>query len=125
MKDESIWFDTHQIARLFNGQRPAIVKHIQNIYKTKELQENATCSILEQVAPDGKKRKRNFYNLDMIISVGYRVNSKQATELFAQILPQTPAHDTALCHRAHAGGVATEVFAWEYLKKSQNTSCEA
>jgi hypothetical protein len=56
-----------------------VVKHIQNIYKSGELDENTTCSILEQVASNGKIRKMNFYNLDMIISVGYRVNSKKAT----------------------------------------------
>jgi len=60
--------------------RPAIVKHIGNIYKSEELDKKSTCSILEQVAKDGKKRKINYYNLDMIISVGYRVNSKKATK---------------------------------------------
>jgi prophage maintenance system killer protein len=65
---------------LFDVNRPAIVKHIQNIYKTGELPKSSTCSIMEQVAADGKKRKMNLYNLDVIISVGYRVNSKQATQ---------------------------------------------
>ena len=60
--------------------RPAIVKHIQNIYKTQELDENSTCSKMEQVAADGKKRVMNLYNLDIVLSVGYRVNSKQATQ---------------------------------------------
>lgn len=60
--------------------RPAIVKHISNIYNSNELDKNSTCSILEQVAADGKVRKMNFYNLDTIISVGYRVNSKTATQ---------------------------------------------
>ncbi len=77
---ETIWLDTHLIASLFEVKRPAIVKHIQNIYKSGELHEKATCSILEQVAADGKKRKMNLYNLDMIISVGYRVNSSRATQ---------------------------------------------
>lgn len=76
---ETIWLDAHLIASLFEVNRPAIVKHIQNIYKSKELDQNSTCSILEQVAADGRKRKMNLYNLDVIISVGYRVNSKQAT----------------------------------------------
>lgn len=79
LDNETIWLDTHLIARLFEVNRPAIVKHIQNIYKAGELDEFSTCSILEQVAADGKKRKMNLYNLDVIISVGYRVNSKQAT----------------------------------------------
>ncbi len=77
---ETIWLTAEEIAKLFNVQRPAIVKHIGNIYKTGELLKNSTCSILEQVARDGKKRKKNYYNLDMIISVGYRVNSIRATQ---------------------------------------------
>ncbi len=80
LDNESIWLDAHLIATLFNVKRPAIVKHIQNIYKASELTEVTTCSILEQVANDGKIRKMNLYNLDMIISVGYRVNSTQATQ---------------------------------------------
>jgi hypothetical protein len=61
-------------------QRPAIVKHIRNIYKSGELNEKSTCSILEQVAADSKIRKMKLYNLDVIIAVGYRVNSKKATQ---------------------------------------------
>ncbi len=80
LEKETIWLDAHLIARLFGVNRPAIVKHINNIYKTKELDKNSTCSILEQVAADGKIRKMNLYNLDMIISAGYRVNSQKATQ---------------------------------------------
>ncbi len=80
LKKETIWLNTHQIAQIFDVNRPAIVKHINNIYKTLELGKESTCSILEQVAADGKIRRMNQYNLDMIISVGYRVNSKQATQ---------------------------------------------
>ena len=79
IEDETIWLNAEQIATIFDVNRPAIVKHIGNIYKTDELTKDATCSILEQVAKDGKKRKINFYNLDMIIATGYRVNSKKAT----------------------------------------------
>ena len=80
LENETVWLDAHQISKLFDVNRPAIVKHIQNIYKTKELTENATCSKMEQVASDGKIRQMNIYNLDMIISVGYRVNSARATQ---------------------------------------------
>jgi len=80
LENDTIWLNTTTIAELFGVNRPAIVKHIGNIYKTFELDEISTCSILEQVAADGKKRKLNFYNLDMILSVGYRVNSTQATK---------------------------------------------
>lgn len=76
----TIWLNASDIANIFDVNRPAIVKHIGNIYKTEELDKKSTCSILEQLANDGKKRKINFYNLDMIISIGYRVNSKKATK---------------------------------------------
>ncbi len=56
-KENSLWLDAHKIANLFNVQRPAIVKHIGNIYKSSELDKNSTCSILEQVAGDSKRRK--------------------------------------------------------------------
>ena len=80
VEKETIWLRSEDIALLFDVNRPAIVKHIGNIYKTDELEEISTCSILEQVTKDGKKRKVKYYNLDMIISVGYRVNSKKATQ---------------------------------------------
>ena len=80
LEKNTVWLDAHLIAQLFDVNRPAIVKHINNIYKTGELDKKSTCSVLEQVAADGKIRKMNLYNLDMIISVGYRVNSKQATQ---------------------------------------------
>ena len=80
LENDTVWLDSRLIAHLFNVKRPAIVKHIQNIYKSGELDAVSTCSILEQVATDNKKRQINLYNLDIIISVGYRVNSKQATQ---------------------------------------------
>lgn len=80
LEKETVWLDAHQMAQIFDVNRPAIVKHINNVYKTGEIDKETTCSILEQVAADGKIRRMNFYNLDMIISVGYRVNSKRATQ---------------------------------------------
>jgi len=77
LNEESIWLDAHRIAYLLDVDRTVIVKHIQNIYKSLELSEELTCAKIAQVAADGKKRKMNLYNLDMIISVGYRVNSKK------------------------------------------------
>lgn len=79
-EQDTVWLDAHAMASIFDVQRPAVVKHIGNIYKSGELTETTTCSISEQVASDGKKRKMNLYNLDMIISVGYRVNSPKATQ---------------------------------------------
>ncbi|MDD4990184.1 MAG: virulence protein RhuM/Fic/DOC family protein [Candidatus Pacebacteria bacterium] len=80
LEQETVWLDAHKMVRIFNVERPAIVKHINNIYKTGELDKKSTRSILEQVAADGKVRQMNLYNLDMIISVGYRVNSQKATQ---------------------------------------------
>ena len=77
---ETVWLTQQQIAKLFGTQRPAITKHLHNIFKSKELQENSVCSILEHTASDGKRYRTNFYNLDAIISVGYRVNSSRATQ---------------------------------------------
>lgn len=83
-EQDTVWLDARMIARLFGVQRPAIVKHISNIYKTGELENEPTCSILEHVAGDGKTRKMNFYNLDMIISVGYKeVIAAMLTNLIA------------------------------------------
>lgn len=79
--DEDVWLNVNAIASLFNVQRPAIVKHINNIYNDEELEKSSTCSILEQVQLEGNRsvsRKREYYNLDMIISIGFRVNSKTA-----------------------------------------------
>jgi hypothetical protein len=65
---------------LYGVQRPAITKHLKNIFDSGELQENSVSSILEHTASDSKKYKTKFYNLDTIIPVGYRVNSYQATQ---------------------------------------------
>jgi prophage antirepressor-like protein len=78
--EENIWLKASDIALIFDVQRPAITKHINNIFKSKELVENSVSSILEHTASDGKRYKTKFYNLDMIISIGYRVNSIKATK---------------------------------------------
>ena len=80
LKDETVWLRQEQIAALFGTQRPAITKHLSNIFKGKELDKNSVCSILEHTAADRKEYKTTFYNLDAIISVGYRVNSFKATQ---------------------------------------------
>ncbi len=79
LKDETVWMTQKAIAELFDVQRPAITKHLKNIFDSEELYENTVSSILEHTAKDGKNYKTKFYNLDCIISVGYRVNSKKAT----------------------------------------------
>ncbi|MDO9530053.1 MAG: virulence protein RhuM/Fic/DOC family protein [Syntrophales bacterium] len=78
--EDTVWLDTHQMAELFQRERTVIVRHVKNIYKTGELLHGSTCAKNTQVAKDGKKRVMDFYNLDMIIAVGYRVNSLRGTQ---------------------------------------------
>ena len=80
IQGETVWLTQKQMAELFGVQVPAINKHLRNIFASGELQENAVVSILETTAADGKTYRTNHYNLDAIISVGYRVNSHQATQ---------------------------------------------
>ena len=90
-ENETVWLTQAQIAVLFGTKRPAITKHLNNIFKSGELKKNSVCSILEHTAADGKIYKTAFYNLDIIISVGYRVNSQRATQFriwATQILKQ-------------------------------------
>jgi hypothetical protein len=80
LKDETVWLTQKALAELFGVKRPAITKHLLNIFATGELVENSVCSILEHTAGDGKTYSAKYYNLDAIIAVGYRVNSYQATQ---------------------------------------------
>ena len=80
LRNETIWLNTRQMAELFGIDRSGIVKHIKSIYETGELQPDSTCAKIAQVAKDGKKRIMDFYNLDVIISAGYRVNSIRGTQ---------------------------------------------
>ena len=83
MDEETVWLSQAQMAELFGTKRQAITKHLQNIYESDELKKEATSSILELVRKEGNrtvKRKVEFYNLDAIISVGFRVNTKRGIE---------------------------------------------
>lgn len=79
LENENVWLSQAQIAKLFGVQRPAITKHLKKIFESGELEASSVSSILEHTAGDGKNYMIQFYNLDAIISVGYRVNSIQAT----------------------------------------------
>ena len=83
IENESVWLTQAQIAELFDVKQPAISKHLKNIFSSGELNEISVYSILEYTAADGKTYKTGFYNLDAILSIGYRVNSRNAT-LFRQ-----------------------------------------
>lgn len=83
LEQDTVWLDQYQMATLFATDRTSIGRHIRNIYRASELSEEATCAIFAQVQSEGKRKvKRNIktYNLDLIISVGYRVNSKRGTQ---------------------------------------------
>ncbi len=80
IKDETIWLTQKAMAELFGINVPAISKHLKNIFSEGELVEDSVVSILETTASDGKTYKTKYYNLDAIISVGYRVNSRRATQ---------------------------------------------
>ena len=78
-KDETLWLTQQKMATLFGVERSVITKHLKNIFSEGELAKNSVCAKIAHTASDGKKYNTQFYNLDAIISVGYRVNSKQAT----------------------------------------------
>jgi hypothetical protein len=114
LEADTLWLTQKQIAELFETERSVITKHVRNIFKTGELKERAVCAKFAHTAADGKTYNTAFYNLDAIISVGYRVNSLRGTQFriwATQILkehlvkgyPQerTPSHRDPAC-----GGIA-------------------
>lgn len=86
--DETVWLSQKKMAELFDVDRSVISKHLKKIFSDSELEEDSVCAISAHTAADGKTYSTNFYNLDAIISVGYRVNSRQAT-LFRKWATQT------------------------------------
>ena len=84
LENETVWLTQSQLGLLFDVDRTVIVRHIGNIYKTKELDATSTCAKIAQVQNEGGRmveRVQKYYNLDVILSVGYRVNSRNATYL--------------------------------------------
>ena len=79
VEEDTLWLTQQQIADLFGVKQPAISKHLNNIFRDGELDKDSVHSILEYTASDGKVYSTQFYNLDAILSVGYRVNSRNAT----------------------------------------------
>ncbi len=96
LNNETIWLTQERMAELFGVQRPAITKHLKNIFETGELDEQLVCSILEHTTEHGaiagktQTQKVKYYNLDAVISVGYRVNSTQATQFRIWATQLTP-----------------------------------
>lgn len=83
LDNDTVWLNQYQLEDLFQTDRSSITRHIGKIYKSRELKERSTCAFFAQVQKEGDRnvtRKVKYYNLDLIISVGYRVNSKRGTE---------------------------------------------
>jgi len=80
LEQETVWLTQKQITELFDRERTVITKHIGNIFKEKELEEKSVCAKFAHTAGDGKTYETQYYNLDVIISVGYRVKSKRGTQ---------------------------------------------
>ncbi|MGC9605802.1 MAG: RhuM family protein [Minisyncoccia bacterium] len=80
VEKDTMWATQEQIARLFQVSRPNVTMHLKNIFKTRELNENSVSKDFLLTAKDGKQYLTRFHNLDVIIAVGYRINSKKATQ---------------------------------------------
>ena len=87
LENEDVWLNAEAISTLFNIDRSGIVRHINNIYKDEELDENSTCAKIAHMGNDGKQTyNTKYYNLDMIISIGFRVNPKTNRNNHIQII---------------------------------------
>ena len=117
-KDETIWATQKAMAQLFDVGVPAISKHLKNIFESGELDGNSVISKMETTASDGKNYDTTFYNLDAIISVGYRVNSVRATQ-FRQwctfVLRQFAIRGYVLDHKRMENGAFLSVDYFEHL----------
>ena len=117
-KDETIWATQKAMAQLFDVGVPAVSKHLKNIFESGELVENSVISKMETTASDGKNYDTTFYNLDAIISVGYRVNSVRATQ-FRQwctfVLRQFAIRGYVLDHKRMENGAFLGVDYFEHL----------
>ena len=118
LEDETLWLTQKQIAELFGTKRPAITKHLKNIYASEELDEGSTCSILEHMGNEGKQTySTKYYNLDVILSVGYRVKSivgtrfrQWATERLAEYIIKGFTMDDERLKNLGGGGYWKELL---------------
>ena len=112
LENETVWLTQAQMAELFDTDRTSIVRHINNIYRVDELEREATCAKIAQVQTEGKRlvtRTIPYFNLDMIISVGYRVNSKRGVKFRQwanQVLKEYLVKGYAINERIHKEQIA-------------------
>ena len=100
LENDTVWLTQAQMAELFQTDRTSIVRHVNNIYKVEVLDKESTCAKIAQVQIEGKRAVRRivpFYNLDMIISVGYRVNSKRGVKFRQWASNETPQKERIYC----------------------------
>jgi len=125
LEHETLWLNQAQMAELFGTKQPAISKHLSNIFKSGELDKNSVHSILEYTANDGKTYETSFYNLDAVLSVGYRVNSKNATQFriwASKILKEYLIKGYAINHqRINAQSLSELTATMELVRKSIET----
>ena len=132
LENEDVWLNTEALAKLFNIDRSGIVKHINNIYKDEELTESSTCAKIAQVQKEGSrniKRIHSYYNLDMIISIGFRVNSKKAIKLrtwankiIKDYMVQGFALNDNRFMKSRKSDNALKVFQYEILERKEKIS---
>jgi hypothetical protein len=130
--NETFWMTQKKIAELFGVQRPAITKHLKNIFEEGELEEDSVSSILEHTAEDGKKYNTTFYNLDTIIAVGYRVNSNKArkfriwaTKVLKEFITKGfVLDDERLKQGKHFGKIILMSYLKGFVKFEQETAAE-
>jgi len=114
LKDETVWLTQKQISSLFETERSVVTKHINNVFRTGELARNSVCAKFAHTAGDGKVYQIIFYNLDMIIAVGYRVNAKRGTQFriwATSVLKDHLVRGYSLEHGAYFGQERNESLA--------------
>ncbi|MCR1809793.1 RhuM family protein [Sulfurospirillum sp. hDNRA2] len=125
LENETVWLSQKQLCELFDRDKSVISRHIKNIYKEGELEENSVVAKNATTASDGKTYVVEFYNLDMIVSLGYRVNSKRATEFrkwATNVLKQYLIKGYALNHhRINAQSLSELTATMELVRKSIET----
>jgi hypothetical protein len=112
LEDETVWLNQYQLETLFQTDRTSIVKHIRNIYESGELKEKSTCAKIAQVQQEGNRKVNRsiyYYNLDLIISVGYRVQSHVATSL--SVMYNANGSALCLCRGKIIGSILMFIFA--------------
>ena len=80
LEKDTVWLTQKQLSELFNTERSVVTKHLQNVFNSGELEEISVCANFAHTAADRKTYQTNYYNLDVIISIGYRVNSKKGSQ---------------------------------------------